>query len=265
MRINDLLQEMPIRVRNLNVTPEGGVSSFYPDDRKILNSPKALKKISDRWGKSQADVDLYLLDVGVDPEKALDLALLGDIGLMSDDETDYIANLSKMKEFDIQFDPKAISVILSNNSGAARFPLTAWMIAHRLFHTFQSDRSTQYHQSGKLPHTVTVITDQINGVLFDLGNYNPSVTRYDLVCLMGSSRACREGKLSNTFEFIPECFAQYILTGKVFLRPLPEEQYDSTSEYSLEWCNRQVKGLERFLNNIFAGMLNDAKGKIVAI
>lgn len=262
MRIRDLL-EMPIRVTNINVTDDGSASSFHSDDRKLLNSPKALRKISDRWGKSRFDVDLYLLNVGHDPEKSLDIAL--DQNHASDPE--WSATLAQLDSYGLKFDPKAISVILTNNAGAARLPLTSWIIAHRLYHTFQSDSRSQYHNNdAKTAASIMAITMQFRAVISDLVTMysNGSIVRKEMAEMIGASRACREGNLSAPNELIPECFAQFILTGRVKLRPLGEDKFRHTG-FSLEDCNHQVMVFERFLNREFEALLSMAQGRVVML
>lgn len=265
MRIRDLF-EMPIRVNNLNVTDDDSVSSFHPDDRKLLNSPKALRKISDRWGKSRHDVDLYLLNVGHDPEKSLDIALDQNYP----DDPEWNAILAQLDSHGLTFDPKAISVILTNNSGGARLPLTSWIIAHRLYHTFQSDSRSQYHQANSGSSSLTILTSKIStqllAVLNDLTTMyrNDGIAMVTMAEMIGASRACREGNLNSTYELIPECFAQFILTGRVKLRPLGEEKFRHTG-FSLDNCNKQVMAFERFLNREFETLLSMAQGRVVML
>lgn len=268
---------MPISVHNINVDPDAENSSFHKDDRGIINSPKAIEKIKKIWHSSVADVHLYTLDLGVDPDDALNLALYGGYDNFDDE-------LSVLKG--IEFSPNAINVILTNNQGAERYPITGWMLAHRLFHCFQTERHTEYHQSmvsvdgADSPNRIVdQIFEQLGGIQFDLenyritnGHYEDHITKLNLSCLMGTTKACREFKLANSSELLPECFAQYMLKGKVTLRPLPSEKfvidgraYRPLPDTNLNYCNHVVESFESFLNRYFAVLIERAKGRVVAL
>lgn len=266
---------MPISVHNINVDPDAETSSFHKDDRGIINSPKAIKKIKKIWRSSVADVHVYTLDLKIDPDEALNLAIYGSYG---DGELDMLKG--------IKFDPNVINAILTTNQGAERYPITGWMLAHRLFHCFQSDHYSEFHQSAisvdgadSPNRIVDQIFEQLGGVQFDLENYRITNGHYEdhlmkryLSCLMGTTKACREFKLANASELLPECFAQYMLKGKVTLRPLPSEKFviDGRSYYPLPEtdiaeCNHVVKSFENFLNRYFPVLIERAKGRVVAL
>ena len=278
---------MPIRVHNVNVDKDGEeVSSFHKDDRAILNSPKALEKIKRVWRSSVVDVDLYTLDVKLDTNVALSIAIDG--AYFNDDHA-HAHHLTGMDG--IEFNPESINVIFSNNQGAERYPLTGWIIAHRLFHAFQSERWGKYHQADTArvkgettPHQiVNAIFTQLSGILFDLENYEVTNGHYqdhlpkrDLAALMGTTKACREFRLSNSSEILPECFAQYMLKGKVTLRPLPSGKfrngnetgfkfYEPTPDTDIRFCNHVVKSFEDYLNLNFRKLIEAAKGRVVAL
>lgn len=268
MLLRDIITEMPIRVRNINVgRPE---SSFRSDDIALATSPKGLKKIADIWKNSVVDVDVYLLDVGIDPEKALDIAISGDDSYYSRANPD-AANLTGM---DGQtFDPESISVIFTNNDGSNRIPLTGWIIAHRLFHTFQSDRVSRYHTANSSPRNLTSqagnIGIQFEAVMSDIRNaytqyqYTPTQKK-QLAEMMGTTRACRMGNLTTAFELVPECFAQYMLTGRTTLQPLVAVDKNVRPE-DLAFCNQEIKSFESYLNRNFETLVRDAVGRVVAL
>jgi len=272
MRFEDFLSEMPIRVNNLNVSPDA--KSFHADDKALLNSEKAIAKIKRIWKSSVADVDLYTLDVGLAPDHALSVALDGG-GRPEDHDAE---TLSGIEKHGVEFDPEAISVILTNNDGGGRLPLTGWIIAHRLYHCFQSARESIYHTANSEhlgPNLVLIaakISEQLSGIMFDLENYSADYVPRDLrAALMGSTKACRDNNLTSYYELIPECFAQYMLRGKVSLRDLPSKpfivdgQRFIPNEANYKYCNKLVRGFERFLNDNFHDLIEAAKGRVVAI
>lgn len=277
MKLHDIISEMPLRVHNLNVDKNDPSSSFHADDRGIVNSFKGLEKIKRIWQSSVAEVDLYLLDVKMSPGDALDRAL--GTGFEAADG---------IRHYGVEFDPEAISVILTNNAGGGRLPLTGWIIAHRLFHCFQQYRSSEVHQAnmdigGKnLFELINVLYEQQKGVLFDLENYGVTsiaggrhpdyLRRVFCASLIGSTKACRDFRLNDAGELLPECFAQYMLRGRVALRKLPRGKFDTpngplwpSEQNDFDMIDHEVESFERFLNRKFAELIDAAKGRVVAI
>ncbi len=282
MREHEFVTEMPINVHNLNVGTDDEASSFHSDDRKLLNSEKAIAKIKRVWHSSVVDVDLFTLDVKVSPEAALDIGIDGhsfEDGVTLQD-IERIKGLDDIVHHSPQFDPNAISMVLTNNAGGERLPLTGWIIAHRLFHCLQmvshvpgSGRGGTTSNSKSLYNAMMDVNIQYKAVIGDLKNVASSA--YGIACMIGSTKACRDGNLSHYEEFLPECFAQYMLRGKVTLRPFPSE--DTTiimrnqpvevriNRANLLYGNRDIKSFEDYLNKAFAQIVNLAKGLVVAI
>lgn len=219
------------------------ISSFHQDDQQLMNSPKALRKIEHVWRNSLIDIDLYLYDVGVDPDRALDAVYSN--GLISRIRNRKIRNI----DLGVEFSPDAISVILTNNAGINRIPLTGWMIAHRLFHTFEV--AGKMTNNPMLAHIVNELFDITEDALFRIKSH-VNLPNLKLAASIGTTRACRNEALSSPYELVPECFAQYILTGSVRLNSTPETA-------------KIVELLRGYYVDAFDQLLDEARGKVVRL
>jgi hypothetical protein len=245
MRYHELV-EMPLSITPLS--DMGGDSSFRPDDVRLVQNKKALEKIHRLWQSSVCDVNLYLVDLKIDPTSALSIAIGGDY----DGRQGVLASLSFLEGM-IEPKPQNIGVIFTQNEGSARKPLTGWIIAHRMYHAFQNGRSGPFHNavssgayrlSGEASAALARTLSRLGGVFWD---ENPK----SLACMIGTSKSCRDGTLNSQFELLPECFAQYMLRGAVRLNHIDE--------------HRIVEEFEQELNEIFATLINTAKGSIYAL
>lgn len=138
-----------------------------------------------------------------------------------------------------------ISVLFANNKSLDQFPLSPWIIIHRLGHTLASKKESGVIY-GKLINEIfmnflkkcPVADKQGNHYYYELvPNPNrknikdpidikqPSskinmrrVTKHgftDIFSKLGTFRSARENKIDRGQEFIIECFTQYVITGKV--------------------------------------------------
>jgi hypothetical protein len=103
-----------------------------------------------------------------------------------------------------------------------------------------------------------------------------------IACALGRSRACRENNLNNTFELIPEMFAQYMLTGKITLNTAPTHFTFNGVEHTILWdqepernrygvmtdkakFTEMVNDFIKRAEDLFASWLDWSKGQIVAL
>lgn len=107
---------------------------------------------------------------------------------------------------DIQPDDDKISVLVTNNIGSPKYPLTPWIIAHRMSHAIFRNISYSIHQP-----SMTGIDN--------LFGWRVGYEKW-LGCAIGTTRSCRKRTLSRTGELYHELFAQCLLTGRVRLNHL---------------------------------------------
>jgi hypothetical protein len=137
-----------------------------------------------------------------------------------------------------------ISVLFANNSSLDRFPLSPWIIIHRLGHTlFSKKESREFYiklRDEIFPNFLKKcpITDKEGNHYYYEEVYIPpkrrddpwfvkqpssninirQMTKHgftDIFSKLGTFRSARENKIDRGMEFIIECFTQYVITGKV--------------------------------------------------
>jgi hypothetical protein len=267
------LDEAPISLNTIDMGVHH-TSSFRDDDHKLHNSHKGQEKIKKVWHSSVTDVELYLIDVGITPEKALELATYGTNALSSDEDTE-IADLVRFKD-SITARPDVITLIYTQNEGSNRIPLTGWMIAHRLFHTFFEQKSRLDDDTAPLMFKANKIFQFAMGEITDICiSIGFEQWKLPIACSIGTTKACRDFNLTQYAEFVPECFAQYMLSGNVKLKHLPKHlilpslgslpSVDRDISYRLDWVNYCIDDLEAKLNQKFGDIISQAKGKLFAL
>lgn len=205
---------------------------------------------------------------------------------------------------------KAIRVILMRNAnpGNTTIPMTPWTVAHRIAHGIFDETGSaepmfmhpeidgentdvrgtkglilamakKFAQASK-KHGHGMV-DRINDRFADSQSYYvPEYWVPVLEMLMGTFRSARDQKLSPG-EFIIECFAQYIVQGKVTLSP-PSE-WIKNSALRAFWTSggpaalyvilenpknvaaftATVKKIEQNLNDAFKRILTDLQGHVL--
>ena len=104
---------------------------------------------------------------------------------------------------DIQPDDDKISVLVTSNIGSPKYPLTPWIIAHRMSHAIWRDIGYDIHQ-----HSMA-------SMRYNFGN-SEYIKKW-FGCAIGTTRSCRQRTLATTLELYHELFAQCLLTGRIRL------------------------------------------------
>lgn len=246
---------------NLFEMPAGALSTIgnfdkahsfrHQNDRKLLTNPQYLEKIRGAFSKTPFLFDLYFvnkpglgkyLEVGQVTKEFVfaphtpdgHLYGKGGGGLGLDPR-------------EIQLNPEAITCFFTNNSGAERMPMTAWIIAHRLGHVI----SRVYGPAGKIASYERLeryVSQKLEAVAEcygisknvrhdSYGGYGGGYQSYDdrqaaqrrsfengmryLCHEIGTMRSARDKNLRNHFEMHHELFAQYLVEGNVAFNPAP--------------------------------------------
>jgi len=246
MRLNDLL--------NLTLTeaPIGDIqhignwdknSSFGTVDRRLVTNPVLIQRMRTKFAATSYDFQIFFAN---NPEGRK----FQEIGQV--DSEWLMANMpSTAKEFEILthrgigFKEDSINIIFTNNTGAQRVPMTAWMMAHRIGHALRRTRGSAstagtgyaYTEASKyLINGTTDILENDYGIPTSMladrnGNYGGygegSNRRKELLYRafwhhIGTFRSARDGNLREEFEMLNELVAQYITQGEIRLNPLPE-------------------------------------------
>lgn len=238
MRLTDLF-EAPIA----NMTAIGDFdksSSFrHADDRAILSREKPVEKIKRQWAKTEHDYNMYFVNT---PEAGR----FKELGAVSEEWVK--ENMPKAYPF-MHFPEDHIHIIFTNNSGAERYPMTGWIIAHRFGHALFSfasnDATTKFaiKEFADILHNgaldiigahYTGLTNRSNSLKSSKGiisrrEYGKYADAVDASMLknfyqnIGTMRSARNGELRSEYEFVYELLAQYLLTGSI--------KFDTTNKH----------------------------------
>lgn len=210
----------------------------HQNDRKLLTNPAYIERIKTAFSRTHSTFDLYFvnkpglasswyLEKGVIPQsfifakhnpKERDPGCNKGLGLGLDPNT-------------FKLDPDAITIFFTNNSGAERMPMTAWIIAHRVGHAMRLmpgyQAMTKYTEKA---------FDQLAG-FYGISHASPSYgfgsddysavrkreqsMKYlaQSVCTM---RSARDQNMRNFYEMNHELFAQYLLDGRIVFNKAPD-------------------------------------------
>jgi hypothetical protein len=221
------LDEMLLSV-NLVGEPQPG--SFRADDIALVTTPKAQAKMRRVWHNSVADVDLYLLNTPGDDRHRHQLLY------QSFTHAGAISPAVLQRRFGLTITPRrdAIAVVLTNNEGDDRMPLTGWIVAHRMFHIFQEAAARGLGAIAikaavrRIHYAWTGLMDMAEESYVADGAMAPNLTRKGIhlgapfLRAIGTTKAARTGKLTAHNEIVPEAFAQFMLTDDVRFNPPPE-------------------------------------------
>jgi len=230
---NEELQEAPIRDFETIGTPinkPGG--AFSSQDRKLLSNPKAIQKIIKKWEKTEHTFDIYLLKV---PQ--LNKPEYREYGVVqpgSKFSTEYIKYVGEP----VPNSPSGITILFNGNMGDEKVPMTAWIMAHRFGHSVRRDIPEWKDFVAEVVELTKRITEEVydktleslksDGFFKNIRFWeNENNERQEeLLSLffnqIGNFKSARENNIRNYYEFFYELFAQYIITGSVQFRELPE-------------------------------------------
>lgn len=135
------------------------------------------------------------------------------------------AQFERTFDVKIDVDPEALTAVFAFNEGDGRLPFTPWMIAHRLAHLIDEQKSSLRDRTA-----ISEALRSLNSVWRDLGYENVGMTSLDhLIHEIGTFKSARDGTTGDLGEFVAECFAQYLITGKITLKELGDVVHNRAS------------------------------------
>ena len=140
---------------------------------------------------------------------------------------------------DIQPDDDKISVIIVGNAGTPKYPLTPWIIAHRMSHAMFRNIGYQTHQHSMNQMTNLLGQDTLYSKWFG--------------CAIGTTRSCRQRTLAITREIYHELFAQCLLTGRIRLKHIENRVLHRMRGRNKEYkyfSNDAVNNINRLIDRI---------------
>jgi hypothetical protein len=218
-------------------------SFTHKDDMRLLTSPKLTDRIRNAFRNVPVVIDIFFVNSKAGRHYT-------ELGLVDNefpfrgriDTNRYGAGQQELNirqdglglsKDEVQTRPDAISIFFTNNKGDQRFPMTPWIMAHRIGHVLRnrSQRPTPY---GRFSQDITAFMTGLTkcyGGLTPPRNANSygfvSPFAYDtpirqVAHAIGTMRSARTRDLRNAGEFVHELFAQYLITGRIELNPIPD-------------------------------------------
>lgn len=224
-------------------------SSFGSDiDRRLLTSPKAVQKIHRQWEKTPYDFDIYLVN---DPR--VNKSQFREVGPV---EMGFVRDVMKLTPEEIPDPPPGrITVIFTGNSGDERKMASGWILAHRLGHVFARGGGPVMNEwnefTARLQHLFAEILDQVYHITVMKRDRNDVDKILKLVAQqLGSMKSARDKNLRNWYEFAYELLAQYMLTGKITFKPLPDQLVIKLAPFGRKQTQRvQGQDVQQMYNN----------------
>jgi hypothetical protein len=222
MKISELV-EAPIE--DINVYgDQQQPGSFRQEDLGIIASPKGQDKIKRVLFKIPVPVVLHFINDptpirGIEDVKQHLQANTPSFVASKPQRSGLMdpARLQRTYGVQVQQNPDAFNLVIIENEGVERYPLSPWIIAHRMYHAFQYIGENWHdvlREEGRVGyHFLTWLQEEQGNVS------SPQGATKELLQAILPTKAGREGQLVTSAEFFPEIFALWCVTGKITLNP----------------------------------------------
>lgn len=231
--------------------------SFRQDDLS-LTTQKRQDKIKRVLQKAPIMIDLHFVNL----KYTVDLTqhLIHDKFKIGFVKADILSH-----DWGIDITPKsdALNLVYVQNEGSDRIPLTPWVIAHRLSHSFAYTNDLYFEQQN-LFKTFQTMMDKVQDSYSSVDMQR--ISWETIAEVFGTTRASREKQYAKNraMEWAHECFAQLCVVGEIKFNKAPAE---IGGHISVPWGIREVdeyfESLKRILTAGFTSMLQGSVGKIL--
>lgn len=251
-------------------------------DRMIIQHPKAIERTRKKFGATNFDFDFYF----VNTKEAKNYTEVGVVkpAWVKDNLGDEV-----YKAIEPNIGQNHIQIIFTNNSGAERKNMTAWMMAHRIGHALMRENNVHgsgyyYHQAGDfLVRSLSEILQHYGIQNFPKSekqltsyreNNRPSqLTLMHFFYEIATFRSARDRNIRDWFEVLNELVAQYLTTGKVKFNKAPASFGGATGgsfgrkrmyglrNKNVEEVNGEIESfardMEYHIDSMFGAVIND--------
>lgn len=262
-------------------------SSFkHAQDRKLVTNPKALEKIRGMWKYPEESMFNIVFinhpDIAGKQPSATHGGPLQEVGIVNHEWLE--DNMPRIwPELEPMLHSDQINVIYTNNSGSERIPLTGWIMAHRLAHGFQASNRGWGKSPAECYYFKEAVDEMEKAFKKAMESYGIPSGYGSMLPMNGpllgfirnfcTFRSARESNVRNPFEVIYECFAQYMMTGKVRFNDIPKGFKYGNSYYRFrgddedyDHMNMMLKqDLSYQLGEYFETTLGYLEGKIIVM
>jgi hypothetical protein len=258
-----MLDEMPVQ-HFQTIGDFTKTSSFRkPEDMKLVNNPKAVAKVHKKFANSRYDFHFFF----VNTKEVRDHVEIGQVS-----EEWCAQNMPEAwAEIKANINGDAINVIFTNNRGDERYPMTAWIIAHRLGHALRRSRNgAQIHPAYE--QLSRSFESHLRKIMRLFGVQEPSrhsssqrsfsdyarLSR-NLFHQIGTMKSARDKNLRNSNEFLYEMIAQFLFIGEVRMNHVDGKLYSHSTwgHQQYRWSGGKTEEIDDAIDQFATEMTND--------
>jgi GNAT superfamily N-acetyltransferase len=295
MSFKEFLYEAPIE--NYKLIGDWSKAGSFRDkrDRMLLQHPASIERLKRKFENSSYNFNMFFVNFK-QKDWNRNYRLFGlEAGEVTPEwiklhlgENLYIEVMSTQNLDD------SINIIFTNNLGAERMNMSAWIIAHRLGHALARKDSMrkQYNYreaSNFLINSFANIVEYYNGMKITAKSENDyfsfrdkiSIRNQQLAMLyffyeVATFKSARDRNIRDWFEILNELIAQYLTTGKIKFKQAPKFfggrgrfrnniAYRIKSEEDWQEVNDYLSSLARNMEYMIDNILSSMVGKILVM
>jgi hypothetical protein len=189
---------------------------FDRPSMRALKKEGYLEKVKSKFAKD-IGIDFNLFFV-----KSAQAGKHREVGIVSPDSLRSMISDVNMESIVNSSNPNNITIVFTNNVGDQKVPLTPWIIAHRTSHALYRGGL----QNNEIRREYNLFMREYQNTLkhcygISINEYGSGVDKDNSQRLkrffstVGTFKSARDKKVIRPFEFIHECFAQYLMEGGV--------------------------------------------------
>jgi hypothetical protein len=233
--------------------------SLRKDDLS-LTTPKRQNKIKQVLQKAPVLIDLHFVNQKnpIDIDQHLKQPQWGGgIGFTSPEQLQLLYNIT------ITANPHAVNIVMLQNEGDERLPLTPWIIGHRIGHLLYHAHQLDFEEIFRK------FFSRLEGIQVEYKGDSMIDLPFPVIAkVFGTTRACREGMIraGRVAEWVYECFAQMCVIGTIAFNPAPPTIGDGKATYTTDetlYVNKLFGRCRAYLLEEFTKLLKQTIGQIV--
>lgn len=222
---------------------------FDRPSMRALKKEGYLEKVKSKFAKD-IGIDFNLFFV-----KSAQAGKHREVGIVSPDSLRSMISDVNIESIINSANPSAVTIVFTNNVGDEKVPLTPWIIAHRTSHALYRGR----FQNNEIKREYNLFMREYKNTLehcYDIliNDYGSPVDKINEQKLkrffnsVGTFKSARDKKVIRPFEFIHECFAQFLIQGEI--------TFNEGDDASCSW------ELQSRFDFLISTVLEISKGKI---
>lgn len=232
MKMSDLY-EAPIQ--DLEVIGSNEAGTFDANDTKAIFNPKWIKNVKQLYKNTPYNINVYIYNSpdGVPTNVHYKSPQFSD---------DFVKNITGGSMTDPD---NSINVMLLQNEGDDKIPLTPWMIAHRMMHAMVAAEYSWGYDSRLLTKKYyTLVVRLMNIYLYGRDITTAAFSKEEVqqgvhnIFTFGSAR---KHKVTRLGEGILDSLVQYLVKGKVVIKSFDQQDLSKTVDDIEKQMNETAK------------------------